>query len=66
MIYRDLKEYVNSMTEKELDMSVYVLKDREIYCPECIAIVEESTEPSLLDKLQNEYALDDIQSLIII
>ena len=66
MTFKYLKDAIAELSDEQLMMNAYILRDREIYVPDSCFLVSEIREPSLVEKLENEYALSETQPLIII
>ncbi len=56
MTFKYLKDAIAELSDEQLMMNAYILRDREIYVPDSCFLVSEIREPSLVEKLENEYA----------
>lgn len=66
MTFKYLKDAIAELSEEQLMMNAYILKDREIYVPDSCFLVSEIREPSLVERLENEYELTETQPLIVV
>lgn len=66
MTYGKLLEALYELSPEQLNEQVLILRDREIYVMQECGIVGEIEEPSLQEKLENEFLLHETYPLLII